>query len=303
MGGEVRWAGSALCDDDHGVCPHQTRLQRGRIADLALSRDAGEKDKVHAAWTTTHPGIWGLGPNAYRTSLVVSLDNDDAPVAKSVLPGTRNATFDKVEDRHRGTGPVGNRGRPCRQRHPGTDPQPEPDRVLLATGWQRATATTDEDATAAGFQFTTEAVADTMYYVGHNKNFGNVRIHDGGNITVPMHPAPRSPTGTAPWNRNLPLTMVKVGRFGGTAFTVGNVFAEPPDRHRNLPNDLLFGRLKPRVRRLGASPRWPARAISCMPSRTSAPDDPAALGLCPARIPSGLACAPQPMLIETMPRI
>ena len=28
----------------------------------------------------------------------------------------------------------------------------------------------------------------------------NVRVSDGGNITLPMHPAVHSPTGTAPWN-------------------------------------------------------------------------------------------------------
>ena len=38
---------------------------------------------------------------------------------------------------------------------------------------------------------------------------------------------------------NLPLTRVKVGWFGGTALAVGDVFAEPPDEHRDLPNDIL----------------------------------------------------------------
>ena len=43
---------------------------------------------------------------------------------------------------------------------------------------------------------------------------------------------------------NLPLTMVMVGVSGiGPAFThtvtAGDVFAEPPDHHRNLPNDIL----------------------------------------------------------------
>ena len=68
----------------------------------------------------------------------------------------------------------------------------------------------------------------------------NVRLHDGGNITVPMH------VGSAVANRdgalepdNRPLTRVKVGWFGGTAIAVGDVFAEPPDEHRDLPNDIL----------------------------------------------------------------
>ena len=68
----------------------------------------------------------------------------------------------------------------------------------------------------------------------------SVRHGDGGYITVPMH------LGSAPANRddapepdNLPLTMVKVGWFSGTALAVGDVFAEPPDEHRDLPNDIL----------------------------------------------------------------
>ena len=38
---------------------------------------------------------------------------------------------------------------------------------------------------------------------------------------------------------NLPLTMVKVGIAGGTSLAAGDVFAEPPDEHRDLPNDIL----------------------------------------------------------------
>ena len=68
----------------------------------------------------------------------------------------------------------------------------------------------------------------------------NVRIHDGGNITVPMHisSAVANRDGTLEPD-NLPPTMVKVGWFGGTAIADGNVFAEPPHRRRDLPNNLL----------------------------------------------------------------
>ena len=58
----------------------------------------------------------------------------------------------------------------------------------LTTGWKRVTATADADATAAGFQFTTEAVAGTMYYVGHNENFGNYRSTDPDFVTGPATP-------------------------------------------------------------------------------------------------------------------
>ena len=44
------------------------------------------------------------------------------------------------------------------------------------------TATVDAD----GFQFTTEAVAGTMYYIGHNENFDNYRSTDPDFVTGPL---------------------------------------------------------------------------------------------------------------------
>ena len=38
---------------------------------------------------------------------------------------------------------------------------------------------------------------------------------------------------------NLPPAMVKVGLGSGTAIAVGDMFAEPPDALRDLPNDLV----------------------------------------------------------------
>ena len=58
----------------------------------------------------------------------------------------------------------------------------------FTTGWRRVTAIADADATAAGFQFATEAVAGTMYYVGHNQNFGNYRSTDADFVTTPATP-------------------------------------------------------------------------------------------------------------------
>ena len=347
-------AGGTLFDADYQVCPHQTRLQSGEIADLTLSRDAEEEDEVHAAWTVTNPGNWHLAANAYRASLVAILDDHDgSPVAKSLSLGTRKVTFDKVKTGTEVTVQLAVVMETAdgdwlisdvleQTLHQSlTEP-------AFTTGWKRVTATADADATAAGFQFATEAVAGTMYYVGHNQNFGNyrstdadfvtapatprlriglahaasetddqrddvdfeayriritdgngdalteaddvvtvasnygttsalkvpnklflydlssaltfnagptpakgtlgtagyalvnVRISDGGTITEPMH------LSTAVANRdgtlepdNLPLTMVKVGIGNGTAVAVGDVFAEPPDEHRDLPNDLL----------------------------------------------------------------
>ena len=134
-------------------------------ADPTLSRDFNEEDEVHAAWTV------GQGP----------------------VPGHPQGRLRPGRDRHRGAGPAGrrdgNRGRQLAdQRHPGTDPPPEPDRARLATGWQRATATAVASASAAEFQFTTEAVAGTMYCIGHNRNFGNHRATDPDFVTAPAIP-------------------------------------------------------------------------------------------------------------------
>ena len=81
----------------HRVCPRQTRLRSGGIADLSLSRDAGEKDEVHAAWPVANPGNRHLVVNACRASLVAILDdNDGDPIVRSLSLGTRKAAFDQV---------------------------------------------------------------------------------------------------------------------------------------------------------------------------------------------------------------
>ena len=75
----------------------------------------------------------------------------------------------------------------------------------------------------------------------------SVRHGDGGHITVPMH------LGSAPANRDgtpepdhLPPAIVRVGMSGigptlAPAPATGDVFAEPPDEHRDLPHNLLAG--------------------------------------------------------------
>ena len=353
-------AGGDLFDDDYQDCPVATRLRQGEIADLTLSRDSDEESEVHVAWTGTHPGTWNLGPNAYHTSLVVILDDHHGePVTRTVSLNTRQITFDKVKTGTEvtvqmaivvdtaGGGYLISDILEQTLNQSLTEPS-------FATSWQRVTATADADATAAGFQFAAEGVAGTMFYIGHNENFGNyrsadpdfvtapatprlriglahsrretddqredvdfdayririldadgdavpaaddvatvasnygstnqgtpalrvphklflydisstlplsfnpgpapvrgtlgpdgyalvnVRISDNGGVTLPMH------VSSAVANRdgalepdNLPLTMVKVGIAGGTTLAVDDVFAEPPDEHRDLPNDIL----------------------------------------------------------------
>ena len=91
-------AAGDLFDDDYRDCPHRTRMRDGEIADLSVARDAEEADEVNVAWTATDPATWGLGPNAYRASLVVILDDNDGddPVAKTLSLGSRKTTFEGV---------------------------------------------------------------------------------------------------------------------------------------------------------------------------------------------------------------
>ena len=86
-----------LFDDDYRDCPHKTRLRDGQIADLTVARDAEEADEVNVSWAATDPATWGLGSNAYSTSLVVLLDDDNGNSVSQTLPlGTRKTTFEKV---------------------------------------------------------------------------------------------------------------------------------------------------------------------------------------------------------------
>jgi len=91
------FAAGDLFDDDYQDCPAQTRLRDGQIADLTLARDAEEADEVNVAWAATDPATWGLGANAYSTSLVVLLEDGVNPLqAKTVSLGTRQQTFSGV---------------------------------------------------------------------------------------------------------------------------------------------------------------------------------------------------------------
>ena len=97
LGGGVLAAGD-LFDDAYRDCPHKTRLRDGQIDDLAVNRDADDEDHVNVSWTATDPATWGLGPNAYTTSLVVILDDKDGdPVAKTLSLGSTKTTFEGIK--------------------------------------------------------------------------------------------------------------------------------------------------------------------------------------------------------------
>ncbi len=97
LGGGVLAAGD-LFDDAYRDCPHKTRLRDGQIDDLAVNRDADDEDHVNVSWSATDPATWGLGPNAYTTSLVVILDDKDGdPVVKTLSLGSTKTTFEGIK--------------------------------------------------------------------------------------------------------------------------------------------------------------------------------------------------------------
>ena len=89
-------AAGDLFDDDYKDCPHKTRLRDGQISDLSVNRDSDDEDEVNVSWAATDPATWGLGPNAYSTSLVVILD-DGSPNTETLSLGSRKTTFDEVD--------------------------------------------------------------------------------------------------------------------------------------------------------------------------------------------------------------
>lgn len=90
------FAGGSLFGSEYSDCPFSTRLRDGQISGLSVSRDADREDEVDVSWTAIDPASWGLGPNAYRASLVVMLDDGNSH-AKTLSLGSRKATFTGVE--------------------------------------------------------------------------------------------------------------------------------------------------------------------------------------------------------------
>ncbi len=92
------FAGGDLFDDAYRDCPARTRLRDGQIADLTVARDADDEDTVNVAWAATDPATWGLGGNAFRTSLVLLLDDGTEDLhAQSLALGKRTAVFEDVQ--------------------------------------------------------------------------------------------------------------------------------------------------------------------------------------------------------------
>ncbi len=177
-------AAGDLFDDDYSDCPHRTRLRDGQIADLSVNRDSEEEDEVNVAWAATDPATWGLGANAYSTSLVVILDDGTDVQTETLSLGSRKTTFDAVDtgtevtvqmaivvDTADGDYLISDI---LEQRIDQSLTQPS----FMASVMQVTTPAAGADTPAD----TTDDVAEvlgstggTMYYVGYNENFGNYK--------------------------------------------------------------------------------------------------------------------------------
>lgn len=89
-------AGGGLFGSEYSDCPFRTRLHDGQISGLSVSRNSDREDEVNVSWTAIDPASWGLGPNAYRASLMVMLDDGDTH-ARTLPLGSRKTTFTGVE--------------------------------------------------------------------------------------------------------------------------------------------------------------------------------------------------------------
>ena len=192
LGGTALAAGD-LFDDDYKDCPYKTRLRDGQIDGLSVNRDSDDENHVNVSWAATDPATWGLGPNAYSTSLVVILDDKDGdPVSKTLSLGSRKTTFEGVDtgtevtvemaivvDTADGDYLISDILRK-RINQSLTEP-------AFSTGWHQVTGVTLPKRTgkAADLKVSSQPVAGTMYYVGYNENFGNYKSNDSTLVTTP----------------------------------------------------------------------------------------------------------------------
>ncbi len=190
-------AAGDLFDDDYKDCPTKTRLRDGEISDLAVARDSEEEDEVNVSWAATDPATWGLGSNAYSTSLVVILDDGSSNTATLSL-GSRKTTFDGVEtgtevqvqmaivvDTADGKYLISDILEKSINQSL-TEPAFMADvrRVTVAAaGLDTADNAADDEPESD------EATGGVMYYLGYNQNFGNYKDPAGGTLgTYPSNP-------------------------------------------------------------------------------------------------------------------
>ncbi|MYC63328.1 MAG: hypothetical protein F4X16_10950 [Caldilineaceae bacterium SB0661_bin_34] len=184
-------AAGDLFDNDYKDCPHKTRLRDGQISDLSVNRDSDEEDEVNVSWATTDPETWGLGPNKFRTSLVVILD-DGISHTESESLGTTKVTFDNVDTGRVVTVQMAIVVDTADGKYLISDilekrinqSLTEP---AFSTAWRQVTGVTLPTRTgkAGDLKVNSQAVAGMLYYVGYNENFGNYKSDDSDMVTTP----------------------------------------------------------------------------------------------------------------------
>ena len=190
LGGTALAAGD-LFDDDYSDCPHKTRLRDGQISDLSVNRDSDDEDEVNVSWAATDPATWGLGSNAYSTSLVVILD-DGSPDTETLSLGSRKTTFDGVETGKVVTVQMAIVVDTADGKFLISDILEKTINQSLtepsfATGWHQVTGVILPKITgkAADLKVNSQPVAGMLYYVGYNENFGNYKSSDSDLVTTP----------------------------------------------------------------------------------------------------------------------
>lgn len=177
-------AAGDLFDDDYSDCPHKTRLRDGQISDLSVNRDSDEEDHVNVSWAATDPATWGLGANAYSTSLVVILD-DGSSSTETLSLGSRKTTFEGVETGTEVTVQMAIVVDTADGKYLISDileksinqSLTEPS-FSAAVSLVRVLGVADDPTTADTDETVVEVLGSTggtMYYVGYNENFGNYK--------------------------------------------------------------------------------------------------------------------------------
>ena len=203
-------AAGDLFDDDYADCPHKTRLRDGQIADLTVNRDAEEENEVNVAWAATDPATWGLGSNAYSTSLVVILSDGGSTQTETLSLGTRKTTFEGVATGTEVTVQMAIVVDTAEGDYLISDIlERSINQSLTAPSFSRGWAVKRAhegfgDAFPQLVGYPLDDLADDMgrmYYIGYNSNFGNYRA--GEDLTFPTDPAtPRLRIGLAHGGEN-----------------------------------------------------------------------------------------------------
>ena len=190
-----------LFDDDYSDCPHKTRLRDGQISDLSVNRDSDDEDHVNVSWAATDPATWGLGANAYSTSLVVILEDDSGLSTKTLSLGSRSTIFEGVDtgvevtvqmaivvDTADGDYLISDILEQSINQSL-TEPTFKADVMQVTTAavaFNDGGTPDDPSDDTAAVREVLETTKGTMYYVGYNENFGNYRA--AGVTTVPTTP-------------------------------------------------------------------------------------------------------------------